>query len=770
MKRLLAAFTGVALLLSTSSALAQGVLIDVDHRSLPRPWIRPAHQPVTEYRIEQLAVQARLKDQVAQIQVSQTFVNTGSRQMEVQFVFPLPYDAAIDQLTLLVDGKEYPAQLLPRDKAREKYEAIVRASKDPALLEWMNHGLFQTSVFPVPPGQKRTVSLHYNQLLRKDQGATDFLFPLSTARYTTKPVEKLDVRVTIESTVAIKNVYSPSHDVEIDKTNKHLARVRFTATDVVPSADFRLFYDVNPKKLGTSVLSYRPERGDDGYFLLMTTPQVPQQGEEFPKTVIFVVDKSGSMSGEKIEQAKGALKFVLNNLREGDVFNIVAYDSAIESFRPELEKFSDTTRRQALAFVEGLFAGGGTNIHDALSTALNQLQDRNRPSYVIFLTDGLPTIGERNEAKIAAAAKKANEVRARLLNFGVGYDVNSRLLDRLARENYGASEYVRPSDDIEAHVSRVYSRISAPVLTNVEIAFEIDGRKAEEGRAANRVYPSGPLDLFAGEQVVLVGRYRKPGAVKVILTGTSGDETHTYDFGAKLVERSNDQTFGFVEKIWAMRRIGEIIDELDLHGKNEELEKELVALSTRHGILTPYTSFLADENSRPTELAETPAFGENLSVTRSRLRLLEETEGRAGVAQRATKQDYKAADRLAAPAAASGPAASPALAAGLGSSYRDAEQDEILVTENVRQVGQQTLYKRGNVVCTSQTAELFSNDNGLKLDLDKLGNKVKVIERFTKDYFDLIAANSTDENRVLASQLEGEELLVKLRGQAYLIK
>src|SRR5690606_35305492 len=167
--------------------------------------------------------------------------------------------------------------------------------------------------------------------------------------------------------------------------------------------------------------------------------------------------------------------------------NIVAYDSAVESFRPELEKFNDTTRKQALAFVEGLYAGGGTNIHDALSMALNQLQDRQRPSYVIFLTDGLPTIGEPNEARIAAAARKANEVRARLFNFGVGYDVNSRLLDRLARENFGASEYVRPSEDIEAHVSRVYSRISAPVLTDVEITFELDGVRSQDGQVVNRV-------------------------------------------------------------------------------------------------------------------------------------------------------------------------------------------------------------------------------------------------------------------------------------------
>jgi Ca-activated chloride channel family protein len=772
MKRLLALLPSLLLLALASSAAAQGVLIEIHHpHPLPRPWPRPVPQPETSYKIKELDIHARLKDQVAQVQVSQTFVNTGSAQMEVQFVFPLPYDGAIDQLTLLVNGEEYPAQLLPKDEARRKYEEIVRKSKDPALLEWMNHGLFQTSVFPVPAGAERTVTLHYNQLLRKDQGATDFLYPLSTARYSSKPVEKLDVHVTVDSTVAIKNVYSPSHDIKVDKDGKQ-AKITFTAKDVIPTEDFRLFFDVNPKKLGTSVLSYRPDKKEDGYFLLLTTPQVPEKGEEVAKTVVFVVDKSGSMSGEKIEQAKGALKFVLNNLREGDIFNIVAYDSSVQSFRPELEKFTDATRKQALGFVEGLYAGGGTNIHDALSTALSQLKDNKRPNYVIFLTDGLPTVGERNEAKIAAAAKDANDVRARILNFGVGYDVNSRLLDRLGRENFGASEYVRPNEDIEAHVAKVYSRISAPVLTNVEVAFELDGVKPEDGKVINRLYPSGAFDLFAGEQVVLVGRYRKAGAAKVVIRGTVGDEPHQFDFAAQLADKSGDHTFAFVEKLWAMRRIGEIIDQLDLNGANEELTKELVALSTKHGILTQYTSFLADENTRPTELATSSDFSSNSALARRGLERLHEEAGASGVAQRSAKQDLKKSS-LATPAA-SGPVADGAEAgarARFGSAYREAETDRMVVTESVRQIGKDTLYKRGSIVCTPETAELFKSDNGgLKLELDKLGDKVKVVDRFSDDYFTLCSSNTADENRLFAAQQDGEQLLLNLRGQTYLIK
>ena len=171
----------------------------------------------------------------------------------------------------------------------------------------------------------------------------------------------------------------------------------------MPTSDFRLLYDVGRGKLSTRVLSYRPDKDEDGYFLLLASPEIKAADEERPKkTVMFVIDRSGSMSGKKIEQVRAALKYVLNNLREGDLFNIIAYDSEVESFRPELQRFDDKTRKAALGFVEGIYAGGSTNIDGALRTALGQLQDSSRPSYVVFLTDGIPTAGETNEMKIVA--------------------------------------------------------------------------------------------------------------------------------------------------------------------------------------------------------------------------------------------------------------------------------------------------------------------------------------------------------------------------------
>ncbi len=208
--------------------------------------------------------------------------------------------------------------------------------------------------------------------------------------------------------------------------------VSYTANDTIPSDDFRLLYDVGPGIVGTRVISYRPKAGEDGYFLLLASPQISADEAQRPKkTVVLALDRSGSMSGQKIDQAKAAAKFVINNLHEGDLFNLIAYDTEVESWRPELQKYSDDTRKAALGFIEGIYAGGSTNIDGALSTALKQLQDSSRPNFVIFLTDGIPTVGETNEAKIVAHARENNRLHAHIFDFGVGYDVNSRLLDKL---------------------------------------------------------------------------------------------------------------------------------------------------------------------------------------------------------------------------------------------------------------------------------------------------------------------------------------------------
>ena len=764
MKKFAVMFGLLLLLLFTTQAFAQGVLIVIDPHHptpLPRPMPSPPQPPEISYKIKELAMHAKVVDQIAQVQITQSFVNTGSRQIEAQFVFPLPYDGAIDRLTFLVDGKEYDAKLLPAKEARTIYEGYIRRNQDPALLEWIGMGMFQTSVFPIPPGAERKVIIKFTQLLRKDHQLTDFLYPLATARYTSAAVEKITLHANIESAHEIKSVYSPTHAIDVKRPDAQHAIVSYEATNTVPNSDFRLFYDTAPGKMAASVLSYRADQSEEGFFLLLASPEIKSEMQDRPKkTVVFVVDRSGSMSGKKMEQAKEAAKFVLNNLREGDTFNIVAYDSNVESFRPELQKYNEETRKQALGYVEGLYAGGSTNIDGALTTALGMIKDDTRPNFILFLTDGLATHGETNESKIVTNTKGKNAIRTRVVTFGVGYDVNSRLLDRIARENFGQSEYVRPNEDIEAHVSKLYSRMSSPVLTDVKVTLDVEGASVESGGAVNRVYPKEVYDLFAGEQLILSGRYKKAGAAKVVITGKIGKEEKKYDFPANLVAASGDQSYAFVEKLWAMRRIGEIIDQIDLQGKNQELVNELVQLSTKHGILTPYTSFLADDQARPSSLASSSRFGyEQAEKSLDRLR---EAEGRSGVAQRATKNAFNAASAPHAEAAG-GKAAGDAKGgvAGPGAAFRNIDTDKEEVTFNVKQAGEQALYRRG---------KMWIAANAREVDPEKDSAKIQKVKRFSDEYFALVKTNNQAENSVLAQQAAGETLLISLRGKVYLIE
>jgi Ca-activated chloride channel family protein len=229
----IALFACFFLIPCSTTVQAQGLLMasqgDRFHR-LPRPIPRPIPgQPGFLYDISQLEIDASIRDQVAEIQVGQTFKNRTSQVLQVKFVFPLPYDGAIDQMTFMVDGEELEGRLLEADKAREIYQSYVRRSRDPALVQWIGTGMFQTQVFPVPPGAERTVSLRYTQLCKRSGNLTDWLLPLSPAKFTSSPIGQISIRGRIRSDRKLGNVYSPSHDVEIDRSGDNVARFEFTA-------------------------------------------------------------------------------------------------------------------------------------------------------------------------------------------------------------------------------------------------------------------------------------------------------------------------------------------------------------------------------------------------------------------------------------------------------------------------------------------------------------------------------------------------------------
>ena len=637
--------------LGSAPASAQALLELTD---APRPGF-PATWEVTN-----LTANADVTDQAASVRLSQTFKNVGSRPLEARILFPLPPGAAVRELTLLVDGKELTGTLQPVDEARDTYEAIVRRNRDPALLEYAGRGLYRTSVFPIPAGAERTVQLRYTQLLGTREGLIDLTIPVGSAGSNGKPIGRVEVTANVKTSTPLKVVYSPTHPVEIDRPTDATATAKLELENVSGRQDVRLLFGTSDGLVGLNALAFRDPTGEpvdgDGFFLLLAAPDVPApDAAPPPRTLAVVIDTSGSMQGEKMEQARAAAAFVVSRLRPEDTFNVVAYSSTVQPFAPELQTGEAESRKAAEAFVAGLRAGGGTDIHSALTTILDMLPARgDRPTYVLFLTDGEPTVGVTDETRIAADVAAANggedADKARVFTFGVGTDVNARLLDRLSDGGKGVSAFVAPTENVEAAVSGLYAKIAAPVLTDLSLTFELDG--GGSANVLNRVLPAELPDLFSGQQLTVVGRYVPPAggdaatdwAGTFTLTGTStaGDgERLTFTLPATLPADS-DETAAFVPALWATRRIGELIDQIDLNGENPELVQELVRLSTRYGILTPYTAFLAEEDVRLNELAvNEQAAGRRLQEGLSR------TSGGFGVGQRAFKGGLKSSDQAA---------------------------------------------------------------------------------------------------------------------------
>lgn len=752
------------------------------------------------FKVSDVDINADIKDQVATVQIAQTFQNTSSRTLETQFVFPLPDDAAVTGLTLIVDGEELTGELKSKDEARKVYEEIVRKQRDPALLEYMGRGVFRTSVFPIPAGKSRRVEIRYTQLLKSDTGLVDFSLPLGNARHCRKAIEKLDVTVRVKSTSDLKNIYSPTHDFKIDRPSEKKATCKLTLKNVLAPDDIRLLYGTQGSDIGMDLLSYLPEEGDQGYFLLLASPKVKAKKDAvLPKTVLFVVDRSGSMAGQKIDQAKASLRYMINSLGEKDTFNIVSYSSEVDTFRPELELVSAETKKAAMDYVDDIYSGGGTNIDSALTAALGQLKDKKRPNYVLFFTDGLPTVGETSEAKIAANTTKANEVNARVFSFGVGFDVNSRLLDRLSRDQRGMSVYVKPEEDIEIAATNLFSKVSSPAMTGLSVSFE-GADTGHSGKLVTRVYPKQMPDLFHGEQLVLVGRYKKPSAVTVSLRGAVAGRNRSLKLESNFGNQKDTRRNGFVETLWATRRIGQIIDELDLNGQNKELVDELVALSLRHGIMTPYTSFLAEENTSLNDRARL------LTEAESRTSLgLSIAGGADGFSQRSFKSQLQSSNRASSAAesldasysesltkrfgggatpASSGTRARPAPAGfgggGLGG-YRagispsapasgglarynrrlklgaSESEGSFPVRQRIKRIGKKTFYWKDNEWQDSVISSLKTKPTEKEI--------VKV-EQFSDEYF---AISKLDDGRWSPYLSVSEPVLVRIGGKTYRI-
>jgi Ca-activated chloride channel family protein len=581
------ALTLLFLLFTALAAHAQGVIVPGPCERCPRP-----PRPVTLPRslpIKSIKIDTKIVSQVATTHVEQIFRNDTDAVLEGTYFFPLPESASISEFAIWDGDRRLVGEVRSREEARRIYDEIVRRQRDPGLLEYAGKDLFQASIFPIPAHSDKKLELTYTQVLQAESETVAYRYPLGVGRQLAQ-IGSVSGRIELESKDAVRNIYSPSHAVDIKRNGDRRAMISFESGSGKEPQDFQLFYAISSQDFGVSLLTDR-EAGKDGYFLLMISPKDDWSEQEYTaKDIVFVLDTSGSMAEEgKMEKARAALLYGIRILQPQDRFNVISFSGEEHLMETGLVNADDRGRKRGEAFVQSLRPVGGTNINQAALTALRQFESGSRPKILVFLTDGLPTVGETNITRIEDNVRQARPSGVRLFTFGVGYDVNTALLDKLAAENGGVADYVEPKEDLEVKVSNFFAKINYPVLADLKL----DMSDVE----TDLVYPRNLPDLFRGSQLTFIGRYRNPvdmDNVRLLLTGTSNGKTRSFFYSNlhfPLREEKND----FLPRLWATRRVGWLMEQIRTNGEQKELRDEVVDLGTRYGIVTPYTSYLALE-------------------------------------------------------------------------------------------------------------------------------------------------------------------------------
>ena len=415
-------------------------------------------------KIDRHHTRINIKNQLATTKVDQTFVNPNSFEVNGMYIFPVPDTAAVSNLTLSIDGESVNGELLSQEQSYRIYRNSARYGDNKAILEHIGTRAFVVKVPGIPASGERRIQFAYSQVISADSDLTKYAYPLSLAKSASGLIGNFHIEMEIESEHELRAIHSPSYEVTIDRKDDHHVCVSYEGTDVDPDDDFLCYYAVSDDNFGMTLLTHRADEKEDGYFMLFVSPKYEvKQTEIIEKDFIFVLDHSGSMAGRKVEQAKEAFRFCVQNLNDGDRFNLVLFNTDITSLADRLnrgeewfggERWRNTAvmsnelidvkhgREKALAFIEGIEGRGGTNINDALLTALAEKPAPNRPRIIVFLTDGCPTAGVTNPARILENVAKANRNLSRIFVFGVGYDVNDHLLDKMAADNGGTRHYV----------------------------------------------------------------------------------------------------------------------------------------------------------------------------------------------------------------------------------------------------------------------------------------------------------------------------------------
>jgi len=700
----------IILMLAVPQIFADGFIIIPDP-PYPGPRPHPGWRDPFPLEVKYHDVNVTIDGFTAKTKIDQVFFNPLNQRLEGQYIFPIPEGAVITGFKMFINGKEYKAELLDAEKAKKLYQEIVSKSKDPALLEYSGKNIYTLKIFSIEPRSERKIEIEYFQTLEYDGGTYKYLYPLNTEKFSSKALAKVSVAVDIKNKNKINGIYSPTHETKSERLDdKHFKSV-YSEINVKPDKDYLLVIHTVPKGSVIDLMTYNSSDKEKFFLLNFSVDESEFPAEYVPKDVVFVLDISGSMAGEKMTAAQSALVYCVNRLREKDNFQIIKFGTEAEKVFSSFMKADKKNKESAEQKIKKMEALGGTNIEEALKLALKEKGEKDRPFYVVFITDGKPTIGERDDIKLVAGLDSSLIAGKRIFTFGIGYDINIHLLDKIALKTGGVRNYSPPNSEIEVNISSFFEKIEFPILTDVTVSTSGNIKFSKS-------YPNTKIDIFKGGVLTLAGIIEEGSSGKIIIKGKRNGKEVKFE---KDITISDGDSYTFIPVIWSMRRVGHLLDLIRLNGESKELIDEVVYLAKKYGLITPYTAYLILEDEQLTgtprpplapNLKDAGGFPEaNPQVFKDEFDGMKNKEGKGSTTASETIRDYSGADQV---------------------NHRDYEK------RNVDKDNKSGQYQTINL--TDAAGRAFYENNGIWIDskLEKQGNmKLKKIKFESSEYFEL---------------------------------
>lgn len=601
-------------------------------------------------RLRSQRVTAVVEDGIARTTVRQTFLSGRSDAVEAIYTFPVPEGAALVDVAMETGGQRYEGLLAERQVARRTYDSLVRRKIDPAIVEQVGRDTFRLSVYPVLPAQETVVEITWIQTCPLVNGEMRYLYPLALAGDAAMTEQDFTFTLAMRSAATIVACESSTPGVTPRMSGLREVRASFEKTGAKLDRDIAVTARIAVSEASLGVKTFRGAKGD-GYFAAVVTPPAVDDSQILARDITLVMDVSGSMQGEKFEQARASALYLLDRLRTRDAVNVILFSDTLRRFADAPVDATPENIAKLREFVAAASADGGTALGDALRAASEMKAREGRVAMAVVLTDGLPTVGITDKDEICGFGKAATANGVRMFTFGIGTDVDAALLDGVALAGRGVSEVFRAGGETESRLRSFLTRTASPVLANLKVTID--------GRAADDLYPRPVADVFLGEQAVLTGRIA-PGKHEIVVSGIAAGREVVLRATADVPESGGTAA---VRDLYARQKLAYLEQAIRLrsglsdaaffatldrgtYSTSDELVKAVIDLSLETGVQSPYTAFLVmlpEDRARidPRDAAALDAAAERAKAKRRETAGLPPAEPKTAAAPR----DAAAAER-----------------------------------------------------------------------------------------------------------------------------